>query len=228
MFILGYFALESDSWANRFTQDYRHLSWFQANDLHLTAFARKPAPSILRDRRAYTGLQASALRDILLSGIPFVWKRNQKVLREKLAAARKTFLVITLAAICISVICIVFVNMITSNLSEGFLLHHLVLTDSSFNDRGYIWRRTTSAIKDEPLLRKLFGNGLNSFRSVMDTLQKLPFDSGYADPHNEFLQMTMNMGLLGLIGYFDLLISTLIRGLRSWKADSFHIITVLT
>ena len=53
-------------------------------------------------------------------------------------------------------------------------------------------------------------------------------DSTFADPHNEFMQMAMDMGVLGLIGYFGLLLAPLVKGLKNWRRDSFHIIAVLT
>ena len=40
--------------------------------------------------------------------------------------------------------------------------------------------------------------------------------------------MTTDMGQLGLIGYFGILLSTLIKGLRNWKNNAFYIISVLT
>ncbi len=85
-----------------------------------------------------------------------------------------------------------------------------------------------SAIKDEPILQKLLGNGLNSFRAVTQAMGKIPVGNDFADPHNEIMQMLMDMGVLGLIGYYGLLISTLVKGGRKWKENPFQIMSVLT
>ena len=40
--------------------------------------------------------------------------------------------------------------------------------------------------------------------------------------------MMMDMGVLGLVGYYGMLISTLVRGLRSWKNNAFYLMSVMT
>ena len=135
---------------------------------------------------------------------------------------------IFLAAAGIGIVCILFANINAANLSNESFWQNLVLTDATFNERGFVWRRTVAAIKEEPFLRKLFGNGMNSYETFMSLMNKLTPDSGYADPHNEILQMATDMGLLGLISYFGLLLSTLVRGFRNWKKNSFYIMGALT
>ena len=226
--LLGYFALESEQWADRYTQ---------ITGIYLGAKFTICILRLLFGDKIHpfhgTGALVLDYRVLLCEILCYLafflaWKRNQNIIWKKLAAARKTLAIIALAAAGAGIACILFANINAANLSKGSFWHNLVLTDATFNERGYVWRRTASAVKEEPLIRKLLGNGLNSYENVMRIMHKLPADSTYADPHNEILQMTTDMGLLGLIGYFGILLSTLIKGLRNWKNNAFYIISVLT
>ncbi len=226
--LLGYFALESEPWADRYTQ---------ITGIYLGAKLTICILRLLfRDKlHPFHGTGAIVLDyRILICEILcylvflFMWRRNRKIVREKLAAARKILVIIVLAAVGVGVICILFGNINAARLSKESFWQNLVLTDATFNERGFVWRRTASAIKEEPLIRKMFGNGMNSYETLMQIMRKLPADSGYADPHNEILQITTDMGLLGLISYFGLLLSTLVRGFRNWKSNSFYIMGAVT
>lgn len=228
LLLLGYFALVSDKWSARYIQ----ISWIYLGAkltirILLLLFGKRLHP--------FHGLGALLVdyRVLLVETLCYlvfymIWKKDSKKVREKVMSMRKgiIFAVMAAAGLCIAVVIAVNVNY--QAFPKGSLWHGLILKDSTFNGRGYIWIRTMSAVRDESLLRKLFGNGLNSFRMVMQTMGKLPIDNDFADPHNEILQMTMDMGLLGLIGYFGLLGATLTRGIRNWRRNTFHIITILT
>ncbi len=228
MLLLGYFALESEQWADRYTQITGiYLGAKLTICLLRLLFGDKLHPfhgtgAIILDYRILICEILCYLAFLL------AWKRNRKTMREKLAAARKGVVMIFLAAAGIGIVCILFANINAANLSNESFWQNLVLTDATFNERGFVWRRTVAAIKEEPFLRKLFGNGMNSYETFMSLMNKLTPDSGYADPHNEILQMATDMGLLGLISYFGLLLSTLVRGFRNWKKNSFYIMGALT
>lgn len=228
MLLLGYFALESEQWSDRYTQITGiYLGAKLTICLLRLLFGDKLHPfhgtgAIILDYRILICEILCYLAFLL------AWKRNRKTMREKLAAARKGVVMIFLAAAGIGIVCILFANINAANLSNESFWQNLVLTDATFNERGFVWRRTVAAIKEEPFLRKLFGNGMNSYETFMSLMNKLTPDSGYADPHNEILQMATDMGLLGLISYFGLLLSTLVRGFRNWKNNSFYIMGALT
>lgn len=52
--------------------------------------------------------------------------------------------------------------------------------------------------------------------------------SNLRDPHNELMQVLVDMGLLGVLGYFGLLIATLIQAFRTWKKNEVQIAVIVT
>lgn len=228
MILFGYFALETHSWFMRYLQMFGfYLSVKLSIRILLHLFPEKLYP--------FHGLSLFLLSNrILICDILFylaffiIWEWKKESLRKKLAAARKPLVVIGATLACCCIVCVIFVNINAANLPAESFWNHLVLNDFTFSNRGYIWTRTVSVIKEESIGRKLIGNGQNSFKTLMRITRTLPMQNTYEDPHNEILQMTMDMGLLGLIGYFGLLFSSLIKGLRSWEKNNLHIITVLT
>ncbi len=229
LILLGYFALETDTWSER----YIHITGIYLGakltiHLLLNLFPARLYP--------FHGLGLLLLNNMVLICeivcfavffLLWYWKKN--MIREKLARARKIIVIIGAALACCCIACVIFANINAANISKDSFLHKLILTDSTFSGRGFIWLRTAERLKEEPIGRKLFGNGLNSFRTVMMQFFTLgDGDSTFADPHNEFMQMAMDMGVLGLIGYFGLLLAPLVKGLKNWRRDSFHIIAVLT
>lgn len=228
LILLGYFALETGSWSGR------HI---QISGIYLGAKFTIFILLHLFPERLYP---FHGLGPVLLNGrlivceilcyLAFfmIWRWKKEFLREKLASARKTFVIIGVSLACCCFVCVIFLNINAAKLPAESFWNHFVLKDTTFTRRGYIWTRTVSVIKKEPIGRKLIGNGMNSFKTLMRVTRTLPIDNEYEDPHNEILQMATDMGILGLIGYFGLLFSTLIRGLRNWKKNKLHIITVLT
>lgn len=227
--LLGYFALETDAWSGRYLHIIGIYLWAKNSiQILLYLFPDKLYP--------FHGLHLLLLENRLLLCEIFcyltffmIWNWEKKFLREKLAATRKPLVIIGTSLACCCIACILFINIKASTLPAKSFWNHFVLKDSTFTRRGYIWKRTVSVLKEESIGRKLFGNGLNSFKTLMRITRALPAGSKvYEDPHSEILQMATDMGILGLIGYFGLLFVSLIKGLRSWKKNNFHIITILT
>lgn len=227
--LLGYFALETDTWSERYIYTIGIYLGAKITILILLyLFSDKLHP--------FHGLHLQLLGSTLLICEIFfylaffmLWRWKKEFLREKMAAARKTLVIIGASLVCCCIICVLFVNIKASALPTESFWNHLVLKDSTFTRRGFIWKRTVSVLKEEPIGRKLFGNGMNSFKTLMRITRTLPVGSKvYEDPHSEFLQMATDMGLLGLIGYFGLLFASLAKGLCAWRKNNFHIITILT
>lgn len=226
--LLGYFALEKDSWA-------MHYIW----TVGIYLCAKLTICTLLRlfPERLYPfhGLFPFLLKNRLvlyeiLCYLAFfmIWKWKKEFFRKVLASARKALVIIALSFAFVCIVCIIFANINAKNLTAESFWNFLVIKDSTFTRRGFIWKKTVSLLKTESIGRKLIGNGLNSFWALMRIVLSLPTNKIYEDPHNEFLQMAVDMGLFGLIGYFGLLFSSLFKGLCNWKKNNFHIITVLT
>lgn len=228
LILLGYFALEKNSWSER------HI---QITGIYLGAKLTVRLLLIVYPGNLYPfhGLGLLLLNNTLLISeiLCFVfffilWNWKPNVIREKLVSARKAFVIIVALLIVCCIICVIYVNINAANIATDSFWYKLVLTDETFSGRGYIWIRSATVLKEEPIVRKLFGNGLNSFKTLMRLTRMLPAGDAFADPHNEFLQMALDMGILGLIGYFGLQFSSLVRGLKNWKKDEFQIITIIT
>lgn len=226
--LLGYFALETDAWSMRYLQIVgMELSARITILILLYLFSGK--------LYAFHGLSLLLLDKRLLSceilcylAFFLLWRWKKDFLREKLASARKALVTAGALSALVCIVGVIFVNVNAANIPPESLWNRLVLKDSTFSRRGYIWIRTASVLKEEPIGRKLFGNGLNSFKTLMRVTRALPISNDFSDPHNEILQMAADMGLLGLIGYFGLLFSTLAKGICRWKKNNFYIIAVLT
>lgn len=228
LILLGYFALESSSWFMRYIHIVGiYLGAKLTVHILLNLFPRKLYP--------FHGLDLLLMHnrlliyEILCYAVFFLfWYWKQDIIREKILSARKYLIIIGISLTSCCIACLIYANIKAPNLPKESFWHNLIITDKTFSGRGYIWIRTVSVLKEESIGRKLFGNGMNSFRTLMRLTRTLPAGSTFADPHNEFLQMATDMGVFGLIGYFGLLFSSIIKGLHNWRNQPLHIITALT
>lgn len=228
MILLGYFALESHEWAERYVQIVG--IYFGAKltiKVLLFFFEKKMLPFkgaallLLNNKILILDLLCFLLLIIILR-----WHGG--LLREKLAEIRKYLLIAAFSIGVLIILCILYANIMSSHLAKGSILQRLVLTDLTFNERGYMWRITGHALADAPLGRKLVGCGLNCHVDFLGENSYFPNGNIFYDPHCEILQMALNMGLIGLIGYFGLLISTLIKAFKNWRKSDSQIITAFT
>ena len=76
----------------------------------------------------------------------------------------------------------------------------------TFTNRGVIWSRAMDAVQTSPVA----GIGLGTFRAVLHTYGPLPVwipdPSHIPHAHNTFLQVVLDVGLIGLTAYLALLI----------------------
>lgn len=227
--LLGYFALETESWSAGYI---RTIGIYLSAKITIRILLRLFPGKLY----AFHGLPLFLLNNRLLvceiiSYVLFflIWRWKKEIIQKPLTAARKTLAIIGAVSACAFVAFVFFVNIYSANLPAGSFWNRFVLNDSTFSRRGSIWIKTISVLKEEPFARKIFGNGLNSFYSLMRMTHSHPEGSIiFEDPHNEILQMATDMGLLGLIGYFGLLFTSLVKGLRGWRKNKLHIITILT
>lgn len=113
------------------------------------------------------------------------------------------------ALICICLAGIVFLlfdaNALSHGSRYGSLGSYLVFSDSWGTNRGYIWRKSLELYHSFPFMHKLFGYGPDTFgimttqffRDEMITATGQVFDNA----HNEYLQLLLTIGPIGLIAY---------------------------
>ncbi len=84
--------------------------------------------------------------------------------------------------------------------------------------RGYIWTKCVELFKDAPVINKLFGYGNESVKSLMlsnfSIEMKEITGKTYDNAHNELLQYLLTTGLLGLISYIGLVVSSFVYILK--------------
>lgn len=99
-----------------------------------------------------------------------------------------------------------------------------------FNDkwgdyRGFIWRISGEIYSDFPISNKIFGNGNETVKALTTSTHydEMVEITGkvYDNCHNEPLQFLLTTGLVGMVGYLGLFISTIIYVLRNAGGDCY-------
>lgn len=96
----------------------------------------------------------------------------------------------------------------------GVLSRYLVINDDWGTRRGYVWRIGMEYYREFPWLQKLFGFGPDTF-GILTTKYNLDemvslYGEVFDSAHNEYLQYLITMGLLGVLSYLTLLISSVV------------------
>ncbi|MEW5988449.1 MAG: O-antigen ligase family protein [Chloroflexota bacterium] len=88
---------------------------------------------------------------------------------------------------------------------------------TTLNFRQEVWRWAITAIGDFPLT----GCGLGAFRAVLPRLYPTTIGLGYdvAHAHNVFLQVALDVGLPGLVGYVAILVTAGVIGWQVARRD---------
>ncbi len=162
-----------------------------------------------------------AAEGILLAGaLFFVWNRKKSGKELPYDLIKKIVFIIVAVVAAIVIVAVIAANL-KQSAWEGALsaLERLRLQDSWGSSRGYIWRMTVAAWLDLPLWDKITGYGLNYYHMFIQqyggTAVSEYFEGALlVDAHNELLQILTTMGVVGTIGYFGLLISTIVKSAK--------------
>lgn len=211
---LFYFALEQKEWTKRYLELLTLLVGALATIRVLLAlFPNKIYPF---DAFSLILLSPGMIlaECAVLAALWIIWAKFGDTVWERVLSCRKKLLYafIGLASVCA-------------------LAALFTLSDASFNHRGFIWIRTLRELSKAPLANILFGHGLNCFYQFIspayhDEMMQI-YGAVYVDPHNEFLQVLITMGILGVIGYFGLIITVFIRAARSSRDQVFQITAIV-
>lgn len=142
----------------------------------------------------------------------------------------RIILLLSCFAVGIVIICIIYANVLTYGLKDGFFSRFIV-DDSFGNNRGYVWKRTITMIKKEGLVKFICGHGLNRFyvpfnKYFYDEMMQR-FSVPYIDAHNEILQMTVAIGAIGMTGYVGMMITSIAEGIKGFGKSPFFVIKVV-
>ena len=123
--------------------------------------------------------------------------------------ARKIALVLM---ICVIVICLLFIFFYNGDnrlLADAHNVLHFNLTDDAGSGRGYIWKSAWGLAKETPIK----GNGPGTFGESYKHLDT--FDTYTDFAHNDFVQIAVCIGFVGLAIYVAFLIAFAWRALKN-------------
>lgn len=148
------------------------------------------------------------------------YKRENREASKIFLVAWFIFLGVTFLGICIMAYMINTDPDITYT-RWGGLANYFVFTDKWGTMRGYIWRAALEEYGNLPFYRKLFGTGPETFGIYMVNLryeEMVSVTGQYFDSaHNEYIQYLFTHGLVGLLSYLTLAISTIVYAIKSLK-----------
>lgn len=107
----------------------------------------------------------------------------------------------------------------------GALGNYLVFSDSWGTNRGYIWRKSLELYREFPILHKLFGFGPDTFGIL--TTEEIKFEminatgQVFDNAHNEYLNLLVTIGPIGMVSYVAFLVSALWRQGKNWKLQPY-------
>lgn len=131
------------------------------------------------------------------------WTSNKRV-------AQKMYVCVIVVATIGGIGLLLLANIGTMS-ADGF--SRFRITDAWGSYRGYIWKKACELYGAYPISKKLFGCGMNCLPYLLEQEyaqeMKLLTGSRYLDVHNEFLQILLTTGIIGMIGYFGMIFSIL-------------------
>ena len=164
-----------------------------------------------------------ALSGIAVLVLAFREKRGKKDYLESGKLKKAAGLaggILAAAAMAVFILCQVS-DRIWMALGEKSLLR---ITDGWGNDRGALWRMSLEYFMQSPLYRKVFGAGPDCFYHAVYSVfavNDIIHPTGqwetavYANAHNEWLNMLVNQGRMGLACYAGIFITGFVR---LWRA----------
>lgn len=148
----------------------------------------------------------------------FLFLREKKSIGDNFFRRLKNFWVFFLVTVCVAGVCyIIVINVLPYGRNPSFVENWFVFGDKWGTNRGYIWRRTLELFTELPLKNQIFGVGPGEFSNFfehyfLDSISK--FGYYFEDAHNEFLQFLVTTGIIGLIGYIGMIVSTIVLCIR--------------
>ncbi len=162
-----------------------------------------------------------AVEGILIAGVLFfIWSRKKSGKDLPYGMIRKIIFIAVAVVAVIGILLIAAANLNRSTWEGAFsVLERLRLQDSWGSSRGYIWRLTVEAWLDLPLWDKITGYGVNYYHMFIQQYGGAEVTEYFGgallvDAHNELMQILTTMGVLGVVGYFGLLISTIVKSAK--------------
>lgn len=230
--VLMYFALENETWLMRFFVLIQ-IFVFANLTVYVLRWILKSHIYVFSGLGAYLLKPQTLILEIMICCI-LLWfqKKKKRPAKEKLEKLQKMYGIVFAAAIVLGIILMILVNFCFRDQAAGTVFGKLLITDETGSGRGYIWMRTLQVFIKVPVRQKLFGVGLSCFYNFIypyygsDMLEK--WHVVFYDPHNVFLQVLAETGIVGVIGYFGMIFSTVISAIKKRKNQEMQIAVIVT
>jgi len=141
----------------------------------------------------------------LLYGLSWVLKLSKFSLHLSKETARKIALIILISVIVIVFLFVFFYKGNIKLIKEASEMLHGRLSDEAGSMRGYIWKTSWWLAKQVPV----FGTGPGTFVATYYPYDILETTTDYA--HNDFLQIAVCIGIVGLVVYCAFIVSLAVR-----------------
>ena len=105
----------------------------------------------------------------------------------------------------------------------GIAGKYLVIDSDWGSDRGKIWAHVFNMFREFTPLRKLIGGGSGCIAAYDKDLRIFP-DAILDSAHNEYLNILVNSGILGLTACFGFLIFSILNALKSQNAYKYALL----
>lgn len=152
------------------------------------------------------------------------WKKPQMLLPT---AVRSVFVVAVVIGVLALAVGIVYCSVLNSTQRLDAPWSFLRLDDSWGTHRGFMWRRSVDIFRDFSWKEKLFGSGPDTFYLVFQPyfgeLSQYGETSTNA-AHNEYLNILITQGLVGLTAYLAVILGSLLHALRCAKRDPYYLV----
>lgn len=228
--VLGFFSVERKAWLEKY---FELLGIVLAAEATVCLVRRFWGEDIY----PFKGIGADILVEeviaieLLLYIILYVLFKKMAGFQAASVKIRKYVIVFCLGATVCGIVMAVIVNCKWIIPDEDSVLNYLILKNRTFTKRGYIWKKTWVLIKEESIWQVLFGNGANHYGEMMvERFGAKPAEylgGRVEDPHNEFLQIFMDMGIAGIVGYFGLILGTLVRAWNNFRKQDMYVAAIL-
>ncbi len=160
----------------------------------------------------YVLLLEAVLLALCIGIVEIAEKKKLEIPYQKI---RKIFFGFLLILVGVITLLFLIVNFSMDKRWEGSLqwMNYLKLQDAFGSGRGIIWKHTMWVWMRLPFLQKVLGYGVNCFHQLyysQGAEELIKAATRTIDPHNEILYFLSITGILGLVSYVGLLVSTAI------------------
>lgn len=146
-------------------------------------------------------------------------EKNEILLRKIIRTIISCFLIFFLITVLV-------LNIFYDELSLGIFDQYLKFSNDWGTGRGYVWKWSLNIFENGTLPDKLFGYGTGTcgikLLSAYGSEMKYSLGYYFTNSHNEYLEILLNVGLIGLFSYLSVIILTIVKNFK--RKNSLNII----